>query len=48
MNSHYKLNDLEFVNQFQKTTLDPKLFTHEAHLRLAWIYINNEGLIKLL
>lgn len=46
MNSHYKLNDLEFVNQFQKATLDPKLFSHEAHLRLAWIYINNDGVDK--
>jgi len=46
MNSHYKLNDLEFVNQFQKATLDPKLFSHEAHLRLAWIYINNDGIDK--
>lgn len=43
MNSHYNLNDLEFTDQFQKATLDSKLFTHEAHLRLAWIYINNKG-----
>ena len=44
MQDHYKLSDAEFTDQFKKATLDPKLFSHEAHLRLAWIYINNEGL----
>lgn len=44
MEAHYKLSDTEFTNQFKNATLNPKLFSHEAHLRLAWIYINNEGI----
>ncbi len=44
MKDHYKLSDAEFLDQFKNAILDPKLFSHEAHLRLAWIYINNEGL----
>jgi len=41
---HRKLSDLEFEKQFQQCSLNPNLFTHEAHLRLAWIHINNYGI----
>ena len=44
MESHYGLTDKEFENQFERCTLDPKLFTHEAHLRLAWIHIEKYGI----
>ncbi|WP_196889725.1 hypothetical protein [Aureivirga sp. CE67] len=44
MNSHYQLSDQEFENQFSNCTIDPKIFSHEAHIRLAWIYIKKYGL----
>src|SRR4051812_33613333 len=44
MNSHLQLSDPEFKNQFEKCTLDPELFVHEAHLRLAWIHVRKYGL----
>ena len=44
--SHTKLSDYEFSQQFEKCTLDPAVFNHEAHVRLAWIQINNNGLEK--
>lgn len=43
MKSHYNLSDLEFERQFKNCTFNPKLFSHEAHIRLAWIYVNNYG-----
>ena len=46
MTSHYTLSDFEFENKFKNTTLDSQLFNHEAHLRLAWIYIKNYGIDK--
>ena len=44
MKSHYELSDLDFETQFQACELDPVLFNHEAHLRLAWLYIKLYGL----
>ena len=44
MGKHYKFSDLEFEMHFKKCSLDPELFSHEAHLRLAWIHINKYGL----
>ena len=41
---HYTLSDAEFESQFKTCTLDPTLFTHEAHLRLAWIHIKQYGI----
>lgn len=38
MKTHHQLNDQQFEEQFQNCTFDPTLFTHEAHLRLAWIH----------
>lgn len=44
MEAHHRLNDSDFQRQFELTTFDPKLFSHEAHLRLAWIYIRKYGI----
>jgi hypothetical protein len=41
--THYDLSDLEFEQQFAACTLDPAVFSHEAHLRLAWIHIKKSG-----
>lgn len=38
MKTHFDLSDAEFKKQIKNRTLDPSLFNHEAHLRLAWIY----------
>jgi len=43
METHLNLSDNQFEQQFQSCTLDPALFSHEAHLRLAWIHINKYG-----
>jgi hypothetical protein len=43
MNDQYQLSDLEFSTAFKNATLNSKLFNHEAHPRLAWIYINRDG-----
>jgi hypothetical protein len=44
MEMHQALSDAEFELQFKTCTLDPTLFTHEAHLRLAWIHIKQYGI----
>lgn len=44
MLSHIDLSDNAFEVQFETCALDPSLFTHEAHLRLAWIHITKYGL----
>lgn len=44
MEAHYQLNDDEFDKSFSKCTLNPAIFSHEAHLRLAWIKIQRSGL----
>lgn len=43
---HYRISDIEFENQFEEGVLDEALFTHEAHLRLAWIHITKYGITK--
>lgn len=43
MEKHFELNDTEFTQQFENCILDASLFSHEAHLRLAWIYIQRYG-----
>lgn len=43
MERHFTLTDIEFEKQFQSCSLDPAIFTNEAHLRLAWIHITNYG-----
>jgi hypothetical protein len=44
MELHQTLSDAEFELQFRACTLDPAVFTHEAHLRLAWIHIKQFGI----
>ncbi len=45
-NSHWDLSDNEFEAQFFSCQLKPELFSHEAHLRLAWIKITKNGVQK--
>ncbi|RMG77980.1 MAG: hypothetical protein D6714_18970, partial [Bacteroidetes bacterium] len=40
---HFELSDAEFERQFTACELDSAIFSHEAHLRLAWIYIFRDG-----
>lgn len=44
MEAHYQFTDDEFEKQFKFGLLHPSFFTHEAHLRLAWIHITKYGL----
>ena len=39
MDTHFDLSDAAFQEQFEACTLPPTLFTHEAHLRLAWLLL---------
>lgn len=43
MSSHFNLNDSAFENAFANASLPPELFSHEAHIRLAWIHIMKYG-----
>jgi len=43
MEKHFELTDLEFESSFKNCTLNPEIFSHEAHLRLAWIHITKYG-----
>jgi len=44
MSDHFQLTDKEFELQFLNCTLEPSLFNHEAHIRLAWVHISNYGI----
>ena len=46
MQDHFQLNDLEFLKQFKNTSLGPELFTHEAHIRFAYLHIHEYGIDK--
>jgi hypothetical protein len=48
MEKHRTLNDTEFLQQFINCQISPQDFTHEAHLRLAWIHLRQNGLEKAL
>ena len=37
------LTDEAFITQFENCMLNPDIFSHEAHLRLAWIYLTLHG-----
>ncbi|MTI40196.1 hypothetical protein [Fulvivirga lutimaris] len=43
MKSHFELSDQQFETEFASLILNPSLFTHEAHLRLAYIHIKKYG-----
>ncbi|MEO9483606.1 MAG: hypothetical protein ABJG47_09185 [Ekhidna sp.] len=40
---HYQYTDEEFERQFESFKLKPGLFSHEAHLRLAYLHIRKYG-----
>lgn len=46
MEKHFSLTDNDFAVQFENATLQPEWFSHEAHLRLAWIHITRYGVEK--
>ena len=46
MEQHFILSDSEFEEQFADASLNPIIFTHEAHLRLAWIHLLKYGETK--
>ncbi|GAB4245758.1 MAG: hypothetical protein Tsb0034_24410 [Ekhidna sp.] len=41
---HYQYTDDAFEHEFETYRLKPGLFSHEAHLRLAYIHIQKYGL----
>ncbi|MDX9751099.1 MAG: hypothetical protein RBT71_08485 [Flavobacteriales bacterium] len=41
---HRQLADADFILQFTECRLPPEHFTHEAHLRLAWVHLTQVGL----
>ncbi|MVM35308.1 hypothetical protein GO755_35125 [Spirosoma sp. HMF4905] len=43
MEAHFALSDDLFEQQFKLCRLNPTLFSHEAHLRLAWIHVKKYG-----
>ena len=46
MEKHFELSDAAFEQQFREGTLDPCIFSHEAHIRLAWLHIKQYGVEK--
>ncbi|TQV81314.1 hypothetical protein FKG94_09480 [Exilibacterium tricleocarpae] len=38
------LSDTAFIEQFENKTLDPAHFNHLGHLRLGWLYLNENKL----
>ena len=44
MEAHQQLTDQEFAQQFAAATLPPQWFSHTAHLRLAWVLLQENGL----
>ena len=43
MEQHSLLDDNTFEAQFAACKLSPGMFTHEAHIRLAWIHVKKYG-----
>lgn len=43
---HYQWDDNTFEDVFQKGDFPEELFSHEAHLRLAWIHLKKYGAAK--
>lgn len=46
MEKHFDLTNVEFEKQFENCRLDPMLFSHEAHIRLAWVHIKKYGSVQ--
>lgn len=43
MENHLEISDTAFEREFENGSFNPEWFTHEAHLRLAWIHIRKYG-----
>lgn len=43
MGDHYSYSDCELEEQFRNCEFPAPLFSHEAHLRLAWIHLTKYG-----
>jgi len=45
------MNEAQLVEQFEKVTLEPAMFSHENHVKLTWTYLKQypipEVMIKL-
>lgn len=48
MEKHFYLTDDELEEQFENCKLNPLIFSHEAHLRLAWVHIIKYGIEKVI
>lgn len=44
MENHFELSDGAFEVAFENCQVPATLFSHEAHLRLAWIHVSKYGL----
>ena len=44
MQLHQLLTDKELLAQFESCELPPMVFSHEAHLRLSYLYLKQEGI----
>lgn len=44
MSTHRSLSDDAFEQQIEQCLFNPLEFTHEAHLRLAWVHIKKYGI----
>ena len=44
MQLHQLLTDKELLAQFESCELPPTVFSHEAHLRLAYLYLKQAGI----
>ena len=44
MEPHFELRDKSFGKQFADCSLNPAIFSHEAHIRLAWTHIKKYGI----
>jgi hypothetical protein len=44
--SHFDFDDSTFLSDFENCTFPPELFTHQAHLRLAWILLQTHDPVK--
>jgi hypothetical protein len=40
---HRRFNDITFIKLIANGSLEPAFFTHEAHIRLAWLTMNTKG-----
>ena len=43
MKTHWDYSDDDFLHQFADCTFPAELFSHEAHLRYAWIHLHRSG-----